>query len=72
MKKHYIMTVIFADGTHLNPVIRMTEKGMSDYANKMFRKYWNMKGQEFAEGMRVEAGYFDENMEWHLVNTWAA
>lgn len=44
MKRTYIMTVIFADGTRLKPVIRMTEKGMNDYANRMFLKYWSMKG----------------------------
>ena len=72
MKRTYIMTVIFADGTSLKPVIRMTEKGMSDYANRMFRHYAQLKGWEFAETIRVEAGYFDDDLNWHLANVWAA
>ena len=33
------MQIIKEDGKHLKPVIRNTEKGQSDYANRAWNKY---------------------------------
>ena len=60
----YICQVIFDNGKSLKPVIRKTERGIGNYANRMFRKY--------GDTMRVEVGYFNEKVEWVLTGTWHA
>ena len=63
MKNDIWMMTIKPNGKALTPVIRNTEKGRSDYANKMFRKY----GDE----VTVEEYTFDDNCniiplcKWH-------
>lgn len=54
MKRDYFITTILGNGKMLKPVIRKTEQGISDYANKMYRKY----GDE----VTVEVDYLDENL----------
>ncbi len=55
--------IIKEDGTRLTPVIRNTEKGISNYANKAYRKY--------GEQVTVEQYHFNEQCEcvvdciWH-------
>lgn len=57
MKKDYICTVIFDDTNKtLKPVIVRTEKGISGYANRMYKKY--------GDNITVEVGYFDNNFNW--------
>lgn len=53
MTRDYFITTILGNGKTLNPVIRKTEKGISNYANKMFRKY--------GEQTTVEVDYLDDN-----------
>lgn len=56
MKREYILTTILEDGKALKPVMRKTEKGISEYANRMFRKY--------GEAVTVEVGFFDNCLNW--------
>lgn len=57
------MQIIKENGKALTPVIRNTEKGQSDYANKAWRKY--------GDGVTVEQYHFDEQLNiitdciWH-------
>jgi hypothetical protein len=57
------MQIIKEDGTSLKPVIRNTEKGQSDYANRAYNKY--------GDGVTIEQYHFDENLniiiecKWH-------
>lgn len=53
MKTDFIITTILGNGKTLKPVIRKTEKGISDYANKMYRKY--------GDDVTVEVDYLDNN-----------
>jgi hypothetical protein len=53
MKTDFIITTILGNGKTLKPVIRKTEKGISDYANKMYRKY--------GDDVTVEVDYLDDN-----------
>ena len=56
MNKEYILTTILGNGETLKPVMRKTEKGVSNYVNKMFRKY--------GESVTVEVGFFDNSLNW--------
>ena len=58
------MQIIKEDGKSLTPVIRNTEKGQSDYANKAYRKY--------GEQVTVEQYHFNEKCEIVLDCTWHA
>lgn len=53
MTRDYIITTILGNGKALKPVIRRTEKGISDYANMMYRKY--------GDDVTVEVDYLDDN-----------
>jgi hypothetical protein len=53
MKTDFIIITILGNGKTLKPVIRKTEKGISDYANKMYRKY--------GDDVTVEVDYLDDN-----------
>lgn len=53
MKTDFIITTILGNGKTLKPVIRKTEKGISDYANNMYRKY--------GDDVTVEVDYLDDN-----------
>ena len=64
MKRETYLQTITPSGKRLAPVCRTTEKGISDYANRMFRKY----GDE----VTVEEYYFDENMNLIQCGTWHA
>lgn len=66
-KRDYILQVTFEDtGKRLKPVMRRTEKGISNYANKMYCKY--------GECIRVDVGYFEtkNGLEWVDVMTYHA
>ena len=64
-KIYYIITFSFddADGKrrHFKPVGRYTMKGVSDYANRMYRKYCDKYDR-----ISVDVGHFDDDMNWHL------
>ena len=62
-KRDYILTAYTSNKTY-KPVIRKTSKGISDYANKMYRKY--------GDDVTVEVGYFDDNFNWVLKEIWHA
>lgn len=65
MKKHETwMQIIKEDGTTLKPVIRNTEKGQSDYANRAYNKY--------GDQVTVEQYHFDDNCNIVLDCTWHA
>ena len=61
-----ICTTILGNGKHLKPVIRTTQKGISDYANRMYNKY--------GDDVTVEVGHFDESngLNWILDCTYHA
>ena len=60
-KERYLITTL-ANGKKFEPVVRMTEKGASDYANKMFAKY--------GEAITVEEFRFvDKNGESDCIRT---
>ena len=59
----YILTAYTSKRT-FKPVIRKTEKGISAYANRMYNKY--------GDDVTVEVGYFDDNFNWVLKETWHA
>lgn len=56
MNREYILTTTLENGETLKPVMRKTEKGISNYANKMFSKY--------GEYVTVEVGFFDNALNW--------
>lgn len=65
MKKHDTwMQIIKEGGTTLKPVIRNTEKGQSDYANRAYNKY--------GDYVTVEQYHFDDNLNIVLDCTWHA
>lgn len=64
MKKMVFMQTIKEDGTRLKPVIRNTEKGRSDYANRMYKKY--------GEGVTVEEYIITDDMEIKILSKWHA
>lgn len=65
MKKYDTwMQIIKEDGKRLSPVIRNTEKGQSEYANKAYQKY--------GDQVTVEQYHFDENLKIILDCTWHA
>ena len=68
-KRTYWMMVKFDDGTCLKPVIRNTEKGQSDYANRMYRKY-EEKG--LGDHITVEKYHFDDALNVVTDATWHA
>ena len=71
MKHDYVITAIF-EGKAFKPVIRKTEKGVSDYANRMYRKFYNKYGYRGECGLTVEFGYFNDNMDWIPCGTYHA
>lgn len=65
MKKYNTwMQIIKEDGTRLKPVIRNTEKGQSDYANKAYNKY--------GEYVTVEQYHFNDSLDIIIDCTWHA
>lgn len=73
MKKNkcfYIITFSFNDAAgnrkSFKPVGRYTYKGVSDYANRMYKKYCDKY-----DGIRVDYGHFDDDLNWHLDGTYA-
>lgn len=69
-KRDYIITTILGNGKHLKPVIRKTEKGISDYANRMYRKYGDEVTVEVGHFLGVEDGV--EGLQWVLDFTYHA
>ena len=65
-KRRYLVTTL-ENGKTLAQVVRMTEKGASDYANKMFAKYG--EGIEVAEYRFKETG---DDMDCIKTNVWRA
>ena len=63
MKEDRWLQIIKEDGKGLKPVIRNTEKGRSDYANRAWRKY--------GDGVTVVEYHFDAHCNvitdciWH-------
>lgn len=62
MKTDTWMIVIKEDGKTLTPVIRNTEKGRSNYANRMYRKY--------GDGMKIEQYHFNDDLKIIIDATW--
>lgn len=56
MKRDFLITVRRPNGKELEPVLRLTEKGANDYADRMLKKY--------EKGTIVEVGYFTKNLIW--------
>ena len=61
--RHVLITEL-PNGKELKPVTRMTEKGASDYANRMFNKY--------GEEVRVHETIMDKSFNIVVRNTWQA
>lgn len=64
MKHDTWMQIIKENGKALTPVIRNTEKGRSDYANRAWRKY--------GDGVTVIEYHFDDNFNIVTDCTWHA
>lgn len=64
MKRTVFMQAIKEDGKRLTPVVRNTEKGRSDYANRMYRKY--------GEGVTVEEYIITDDMKIKIISKWHA
>lgn len=72
MKRDYIITATF-EGKTYKPVIRRTEKGVSDYVNGMYSKLYNKYGIDRTDsGFSAEYGYFDDNFNWIPCGTYHA
>lgn len=72
MKRDYIITVTFEEKIYM-PVIRRTEKGVSDYINRMYRKLCKKYGIDRTDiGLTAKFGYFDDNFNWILCGTYHA
>lgn len=64
MKQNFICQALLKNKKKaLTPVIRKTEQGVTDYANRMFNKY----GDEVI----VEVGHFDDQLNWVTDCTYA-
>lgn len=63
MRKEYTIITILENGKTLEPITRKTEKGMSDYANRMFSKY--------GENITVEV-YCENSLGMYLFRTYHA
>lgn len=72
VQKMRTLTVYFEDGTFLKPVVRMTEKGARDYANRMYWHYCYLKGEEFANAVTIVETMLDDEMNIITTNTWHA
>ena len=64
--KHPHILTVKDDNTNkvITSAYRMTPKGVSNYCNRMYRKY--------GEHITIEEGHFSDNMNWHLDCTWHA
>lgn len=58
--------VTLEDGTdkYYKPVMKQTAQGISAYANRMYNKY--------GDNTTVEVGYFDREVNWHMITTYHA
>lgn len=64
MKKDIVMVTELESGKILSPVFRKTEKGVSDYANRMWNKY--------GDGVTVRQYHFDDEHNLILDAKWHA
>ena len=72
MKRDYMIIVTFEEKIY-KPVIRRTEKGVSDYVNGMYRKLYQKYGIDRTDiGLTAKFGYFDSNSNWIPCGTYHA
>ncbi len=64
MKRDVWMVTTLENGKTLEPVIRNTEKGQSDYANRMWNRY--------GDGVTVRQYHFDDDENLVLEAKWHA